>query len=495
MTLGKRRAIIDIGSNSIRLVVFGGPPRAPVALYNEKLAAELGKAVIASGRLDDTASQAALASLARFKSLVDLMHVDSLQVAATAAVRDASNGAEFLQKVCDIGLPVTLLSGDEEALASGYGVISAIPNADGIAADLGGGSLELVRVRSGEVHERTSLPLGVLRIPDIRARGKGKLARYVEKLVAEHSWLSAAHGMPLFLVGGSWRSLARVHIHATGFPLPVISNYAMEPKAGHMLVEYLDSTDRAGLRKIRGLPAGRIPMLSDAAALIAALSDTLEPSQLVICASGLREGLLFQSLTAAERADDPLVSGAQFAADQHRRFPGYGEALASWLEDLFGDESENGGENMVRLRHAACLLADLGWTSNPDFRAIAGEELALHGNWVGVTAQDRAILAMALYASFGGGGEPPELLSELVNTAELSKATTWGLAIRLAHRLGGGTADGVANNPIKIVNGALVLYVDPVLAALDNASVRRRFARLGAALKLPTRIETRPLPN
>ena len=485
MTIGKRRAIIDIGSNSIRLVVFGGAARAPVALYNEKLAAGLGKAVIANGTLDDVASHAALAALARFKALADLMHVDSLQVVATAAVRDASNGAAFLERVRALGLPAVLLSGDEEAVASGYGVISAIPYADGIAADLGGGSLELVRISNGEVHQRVSMPLGVLRIPEIRARGKGRLARDVAKRIAEHAWLAQAKGLPLYLVGGSWRSLARVHIDVTKFPLPVIANHVMEPDAGHMLVDILGQMDRAALRAIPSLPNGRIPMLSDAAALVAGLSDVLLPSKLVICASGLREGILYQSLSPAEKGQDPLIVGAQFSADQHRRFPGYGEALALWLDHLFGDE----GHHLVRLRHAACLLADTGWTSNPDFRAIAGEELALHGNWVGVTARDRAILAMALYASFGGNGEPPELLRQLASADDLAKAHIWGLAIRLAHRLSGGTADGVTQNPAQIKGGTLVLHIHSDFAALNNASVRRRFDRLGTALKLDTVVE------
>jgi exopolyphosphatase / guanosine-5'-triphosphate,3'-diphosphate pyrophosphatase len=480
VSIGKRRAIIDIGSNSIRLVVFGGPPRAPVALYNEKLSAGLGQAVISTGALDETAAKAALGALARFKALVDLMHVDSLQVAATAAVRDASNGAAFLNEVRAIGLPVELLSGDEEAVASGYGVISAIGNADGIAADLGGGSLELVRVKNGCVNERISLPLGILRVPEIRGRGTGKLARFVLRLIEDYPWLADAKNLPLYLVGGSWRSLARVHIHLTGFPLPVIANHSMLPGDARMLVEKMAGMDRAAFKQVPGLPSARIPFLSDAAALLAALSDALDPSQLVVCASGLREGLLFQSLDAEERQQDPLIAGAQFAADQQRRFPGYGEALALWLGGLFGDE----GNELDRLRHAVCLLADLGWASNPDFRAIAGEELALHGNWVGVTARDRAIMAMALYGSFGGNGEAPVLLGQLATASDLVKAQNWGIAIRLAHRLGGGSAGAVMQCPIRIADETLVLHIDPALAALDNGSVQRRLGRLATALGL-----------
>ncbi len=482
-----RRAIIDIGSNSIRLVVFGGLPRAPVALYNEKLAAGLGKAVIATGALDEGAMQAALRALARFKALVDLMHVDSLQVAATAAVRDASNGTEFLEQIRALGLPVELLSGDEEAVASGYGVISAIGNADGIAADLGGGSLELVRVRKGAVHDRVSLPLGILRVPEIRGRGVGKLGRHVQRRIDEHPWLSEAQDLPLYLVGGSWRSLARVHIHLTGFPLPVIANHVMPPADARMLVERLADMDRAAYKQVPGLPSGRIPFLSDAAALLAALTDAIKPSTLIVCASGLREGLLFQTLPDSERQQDPLIAAARFAADQHRRFPGYGEALMQWLETLFGDE----GGGLNRLRDASCLLADLGWSSNPDFRAMAGEELALHGNWVGVTARDRAIIAMALYASFGGIGIEPPLLTQLASERVLQRAQTWGLAIRLAHRLGGGAAGALEQCPLSVQDKTLVLNIAPNVSALDNASVLRRLDRLADVMGLVAQIRSK----
>ena len=348
----------------------------------------------------------------------------------------------------------------------------------------GGGSLELVRIRKGKVLDRLSLPLGILRIAEIRERGRGKLAQHVQRKIAEHAWLQEAKDLPLYLVGGSWRSLARVHIHLTGFPLPVIANHEMPATAAHMLVHVMADMDRAAFKPVPGLPAARIPFLSDSAALLAALSDALAPSKFIVCASGLREGLLFQSLSEDERGQDPLIASAQFAADQQRRFPGYGEALAVWLEGLFGNQ----GKDLNRLRTATCLLADLGWASNPDFRAIAGEELALHGNWIGVTARDRGVMAAALYASFGGGATLPELLTKLARIDDLAKAQNWGLAIRLAQRLGGGAAGAVARCPIHIAGNKLILQIDPMLAALDNVSVQRRLARLAGALGLEATI-------
>ncbi len=483
MSISNRRAIIDIGSNSIRLVVFGGAARAPVVLYNEKFAAGLGKAVIETGALDPVAVEAALTALRRFHALVQLMHVDMLQVVATAATRDASNGAAFLDAIRTIGLPVELLSGDEEATAAGYGVISALPFADGIAADLGGGSLELVRIKGGAIYERISMPLGILRVPEIIARGEGKLRKYLLKMIEPLDWLADAKSLPIYLVGGSWRSFARVHIEVTGFPLAVIGNHQIPVADIDDLAINLPNYERSFFKKIPALPSARIPMLCDSATLLAALVDILKPSYAVACASGLREGLLYQQLSDAEKHADPLIVGAQFAADQQRRFAGYGEALADWLDGLFGNDNPS----HTRLRHAACLLADLGWSSNPEFRAVSAEDMALHGNWVGVSANDRAMMAMALYASFGGNGNGPEPLEKLASPEELALARCWGLAIRLANRLSGGTAGAMLQSKLYRDGSDLILSTDVNLAALGGNAVQRRFDRLSAAMGLNAR--------
>jgi exopolyphosphatase / guanosine-5'-triphosphate,3'-diphosphate pyrophosphatase len=286
--------------------------------------------------------------------------------------------------------------------------------------------------------------------------------------------------LPLYLVGGSWRSLARVHIELTAFPLAVIGNHEIPVDDVADLVNRLPGLERSALKRIPSLPSSRIPMLYDSAAVLAALVDVLQPSHLVACASGLREGLLYQSLSDDEKQQDPLIAGARFAADQQRRFSGYGEGLALWLDRLFGVAPEY----LSRLRHAACLLADLGWASNPEFRAISAEEMALHGNWVGVSARDRAMIAMALYASFGGNGNGPEPLEQIISVDEIAMARSWGLAIRLAHRLGGGTAGALEQCALRRDEDTLYLSIDAGLAALDSVSVRRRFDRLAQALAL-----------
>jgi exopolyphosphatase / guanosine-5'-triphosphate,3'-diphosphate pyrophosphatase len=309
VTEHQRQAIVDIGSNSIRLVVFGGPPRAPVALFNEKLMAGLGRGVVAGGRLDPANVAIALKGLARFAAMLDLMQPIAVRAVATAAVRDAADGAEFLDRVRALGLPAELLDGDGEAVAAGYGVIAALPEADGLVADLGGGSLELVRVADGEVHERVSLPFGAMRVAAIRAGGTGRLRKALRKAAADHSWLGSCAGKPLYCVGGAWRTLARVQMHLSGWPLAVLGNYAFPAAAARELKLAVREMGPVALAALSGVSSARALQLDDAAALLAALTAQVAPGSVVISAFGLREGLLYQALTPAQRARDPLIDG------------------------------------------------------------------------------------------------------------------------------------------------------------------------------------------
>lgn len=476
-----RQAIIDIGSNSIRLVVFGGAPRAPVVLYNEKIMAGLGRGVVATGQLDPAAAKVALAGLARFARLTEAMELDVVDAVATAAVREARNGDEFLSQVRELGLQPRLLSGEEEARAAGYGVISGYPSARGTVADLGGGSLELVRVADGEVHESASFPLGAMRVASLRAKSRGRLRREVAAALDSLAWRGAMTGQPLYLVGGSWRALARVHMHITGFPLPVLANYRIPADDVRRLRRSLAATDLSVVAALPGIKSSRLPQLGDAGALLAELVDALQPSECVVSAFGLREGLLHERLGLAERAKDPLIEGVRYLAEGQQQVAGYAEALDRWLRQVFGDEPPE----LARLRTAVCILRGTGWASNPDFRAMGGEELALHGNWSGVTASDRAVMAMALFIGMGGTAEvAPGDLRALAPADLLARGAAWGQAIRLAQRIGGGAAPLLAETSLRCEDGALVVALPPGQAALVDATLERRAARLALALGL-----------
>ncbi len=474
----RRTAIIDIGSNSIRLVVYEGPTRLPAILFNEKVMAGLGRGLAESGAIDAEGMAAARSALARFSLLARQMEVNELRTVATAAVREASNGGELLAMAAHLGLEVELLSGEAEATASGHGVLSAIPDADGIVGDLGGGSLELVRVTDGQVGERVSFPLGVLRIAAIRDKGKGALDRYVERALAGAGWTGRGRDLPLYMVGGSWRALARLDMHQTGYPLPVIHGYALSAQTVQRLIRTLGHLPKNKLRAIPNLSGGRIATMGDAAHLLSSLVRHLGSSTCIASAYGLREGLLYGALDDATRALDPLIVATREEGRRLGRFPEHGDLLDTWIAPLFADETAE----MARLRHAACLLADVAWLANPEFRAERGLEVALHGNWVAIDAPGRAMLAQALFTCFGGGSESPDPLARVASPDMLEMAVRWGLAMRLGQRLSGGVAAPLRNTSMSLGEEAVVLHTGQGLSSLYGEAVERRHKALAGAM-------------
>jgi exopolyphosphatase / guanosine-5'-triphosphate,3'-diphosphate pyrophosphatase len=472
-----RVAIIDIGSNSIRLVVYDGPARIPAILFNEKVLAGLGRGLAKNGVLDAESMDRAFVALARFRRLAEEMRVTDLRVVATAAVREASNGHVFLDELHASGLAVELLSGEEEAAMAGYGVLAGIPEADGIVGDLGGGSLELVRVRGGKVHEQISLPLGVLRIGALRAKSARALDRALDKALDE-TWQRLGAGKPFYMVGGSWRALARLDMHLTGFPLAIVHHYRMPPEEAQRLVRVLAHIEKGKLREVAGMSSGRIPTLPDAAALLAGVGRRLGSSGYIVSAYGLREGLLHRSLPAEVQADDPLLCAVREEAALQGRFPEHGDLLNRWIAPLFGDETSGD----ARLRLAACLLADIGWRVHPEFRAERGLEAALHGNWVGIDARGRALMARALWTSFGGG-EEERTAARLLLPDEIVRADRWGLAMRLGQRLGGGVADTLLTSRLSLASDVLTLHLAAGDEMLYGEAVERRLKALATALK------------
>jgi exopolyphosphatase/guanosine-5'-triphosphate,3'-diphosphate pyrophosphatase len=470
-----RTGIIDIGSNSIRLVVYQGPPRLPAPLFNEKVMAGLGRGLAETGQLAPEALELATEALERFAALAREMEVESLRTVATAAVRDAANGHVLLDAAARIGLPVELLSGEQEAIAAGMGVLSAIPDADGIVGDLGGGSLELVRIKKGEIRDRASFPLGVLRIAALRAKGKGAIDRRVAKLVDQAGWSGKGKGLPLYLVGGSWRSLARLDMNLRRYPLPVIQHYAMSPATIGSLVRSVSHSEKGTLKAVPGISSQRAPMLNDAAALLAALLRHLKSERTIVSSFGLREGLLYEALDAETRRQDPLIVATREEGRRLGRFPEHGDLLDRWISPLFQDAPA-----MERLRRAACLLADVGWHANPEFRAERGVEIALHGNWVAVDARGRALIAQALWTSLGGGNGTPEPLNALAPIADLKRAVQWGLAMRLGQRLSGGVAGPLERSKLGEDGSLLTLHLSGSDIALYGEAVQKRHAALAA---------------
>lgn len=473
-----RTAVIDIGSNSIRLVVFDGQGRLPAFLFNEKVMVGLGARRDDDGALKDDAIADAMEILRRFRSLASAMNVTDMRAVATAAVREASNGDQFIRQLDEIGISVRLLSGEDEARLAAMGVLSAIPGAEGLVGDLGGGSLELARVADGEVKECASFPLGVLRIADLRNSGKkGALKRVIANALKSADWTAKCEGQPFYLVGGSWRALARVDMQRTKFPLPIVHHYTMQPERAAKLVRLLARIDKSKLSCVPSMASQRIPHLPNGAAILSQLVKQIGLGELVVSAYGLREGLLYERLDAETRMIDPLIAATREEGERQGRFPEHGDLLNRWIAPLFADESDTD----KRIRLAACLLADTGWRAHPEFRAERGLEMALHGNWVGIESNGRGKMAQALFTNFGGGVGVVDELVNLCSTKELEQAARWGLAMRFGQRLSGGVAKPLELSNVAVESDRLILALDKGDAELYSQPVAKRHRQLADA--------------
>lgn len=476
--------IIDIGSNSVRLVVYQGLGRVPSTMFNEKRMAGLGRGLAANGRLGKGAMDDAVAALIRFRALTDAMKLGSLRVVATAAVREAENATSFVTRVHDeCGLMIETISGAQEARGAALGVISGIPDADGVVGDLGGGSLELIRVSNGEAHEQLSLPIGALRLEAVRKQGARSLAPFIKKALDQLGWADSGKGKPFYMVGGSWRALAHLHMHMTEHDLPIVHQYEMPATAPASLVRSLARIAPAQLKMVANIAGSRLPSLPGAAMLLAATVKRLGSSGVIASGFGLREGLLFEQLPPQIRALDPLIIGARVEGARQSRFPEHGDMLFNWMGGLFATDEP---QSEQRLRHAASLLSDIAWRAHPDFRAERGVDAALHGNWVAITAAERAALALALHHCFGGPASAPvlERLGRLAPAPLLARARAWGLALRLGQRLTGGTAAALSGSRLRRASDAVILEIDRDHAGLLGETVQRRLKMLGQAMTL-----------
>lgn len=474
------RAVIDIGSNTVRLVVFNGPPRAPAELLNEKVTARLGRGLGDSGHLSEKAMQAALAALSRYAALLKLRGTRRISTVATAATRDAANGAAFLDRVAALGLSPRQLSGEEEAVTSALGVIAAFPGAKGVVADLGGGSLELIDIDAGQSQHGTSLPLGTLRLPALRSGGPAKFARRIHRILEGADW-SDRRGQPLYLVGGSFRAIARFAMHRLGWPLDDPHGFVLGPDQALAVCRAAARGKSATARgkvpaAISGLSGSRLASLPDAAALLAALVREIAPSELVFSSWGLREGVLHAGLPEAERGADPLLAGvAEFAA-RHGVERDRAALIAGWIAPVV--PASNGGAD--RLRLASAMLALAAQQVEPNLRPGTARDWALRKRWIGIDAAGRAMIAAALAGNAARAFDPA--YERLAPTERLRTAWTWGLAMRLCRRFSDGQPRVLAASALRLEGGRLVLEIAAPWHALGTDFVLKDLKMLAAAL-------------
>lgn len=484
------RAIIDIGSNSVRLVVYGGSMRAPVVVLNEKVVAQLGRDIAVTGRLPDDAMALAMRGMRRFALLLEDLEIGDVETVATAAARDAANGAEFLAQVRAAGFEPRLLSGEEEARVSAAGVIGAFPGARGVVADLGGGSLELVEIEAGASGTASSLPLGTLRLSEYRDAGDGAgnsaMCKRLCAAIAQGGW-ERTNEAPLYLVGGAWRAMAAYAMDVSENPLTDPHGFALDRDAAGALARQLERTAVEELRDNPRLSLTRAGVLPEVAVLLQALLRQLQPSEVVFSSWGLREGLLYRRLAPHQQAQDPLLAGvAHFAA--HRGAP---PQLAARVAGWTVEAVPTGAAGSERVRLAATMLALASMQIEPNLRIGLAIDWALQKRWLALDAVGRAQIAATLAAN-GNRFDLPRELARLAPPEALDEAIGWGLAIRLARRVGARSRKSLQVSRLLRDGERLVLRLQESHRDLYGIPVEKDHALLAARLGLEPGVEIVP---
>ena len=490
----ERVGVIDVGSNSVRLVVYRADGRVPILLFNEKVLCGLGRRVSTTGVLGPEAMALALATIRRFAALAGEMGVARLDIVATAAVRDATNGGELATEIQRrTGQLLRILSGDEEARLAALGVLSAMPEADGLVGDLGGGSLEVVALGPNGIGDRTSLPIGPLQLMDAVSGDRRRARTLVEDHLAKIDWLTARPGADFIAVGGAWRALAKMQMAAVNYPLAIVHNYCVDARVMRVFAERVAGCDRETLRAMPAVTKKRIASLPLAALVLAAVIARTKVARVVFSAYGLREGLLYAQLAPEVRARDPLLEECRAIAHGQGRFRDHGDELYDWIGPLFRGEPPR----LARLRQAACLLSDIAWRGRTDHRADLALAQVLDSQFVGLDHAGLALIALALYVCYGGGASSPKasVAASLLDKFGLTTARRIGLALRLGQRLSGGTAGLLRRSALVDTEHMLMLRVDAGHDHLVGEVVRRRLKALGEAFAKPTHVECSPRPT
>ena len=428
-----RIGVVDVGSNSVRMVVFDGAARSPAYFYNEKIMCALGAGVSETGNLNPKGRDRALAAMIRFKHLADGMGLSELTVVATAAVRDAQDGPAFCADVLlHTGLRIWVIDGKEEARLSAQGVLLGWPGAYGLICDIGGSSMELAEISEGRVGKRVTSNLGPLKLQGLSGGHKGRKA-HIKETVASLVEQMGAQRDRLFLVGGSWRAIARIDMHRRGYPLHVLHEYRMTPAHVSRTARYIAETDIEELRNACGISSARMILVPLAAMVLRQLVKAFKPTDIAISSYGIREGLLYEQMPQRLRDRDPLIEASRFAENKDARMPGFGKSLYDFVLPLF----KSAPETRKRLVKAACLLHDVSWRAHPDYRAEVCFDNATRANLGGLNHHERIFLGLALLHRYSNTREGTrfEELYTLVDEKTQLEAEVLGKAMRFGAML------------------------------------------------------------
>ncbi len=476
-------AVVDIGSNSVRLVVYDGLRRSPTPVFNEKILCGLGKGVAITGKLAEGGIVRALAALRRFRALSKQIGVKQVFAVATAAAREAENGQAFIESAEEaIGVGINILTGKEEARYAALGVIAGIPEADGIVGDLGGGSLELIDVQDGKLRDGITLPLGPLRLIDMSGGSMKRAKDIVDEYLEKAKLLENMKDRSFYAVGGTWRNLARLHMAQNKYPLHVLHHYSMTRQQASSVADLVSGLSASSLRNVREVSRSRSDTLPFGALVLHRLLLKCKATDVVASVYGVREGLLYSKLPRRKMQSDALLSSCWDFARRYARSPEHELELCDWTDQIFGVSGIKEAELEKRLRYAACLLADIGWRAHPDYRAERSLGMISQAAFVGIDHPGRVFLALTIFYRYEGVDMGDGLVN-LLDDSHISRAHLLSSIFRLAYILSAAMPGMLPKIGLRMAEGkTLQLALPKKLQDLMGERVEKRLAGLAAEM-------------
>lgn len=472
----RRFAVLDIGSNSVRMIVYE-QGRSALPLYNEKASCSLGKNIGKTGDLYQKGMQEAVLLLQRFAALAKQMKVSKTTAVATAAVRYAKNGKDFVALVKKkTGIKIRVISGKEEAQLSAEGMISAFPSADGIMGDMGGGSMELVGLHRGKIKKRISLPFGPLSLIDLGLPLRTLKIRIGLDL-REQGWLRAAgRGKTFYAVGGVFRAMARLHMELSGYPLHVVHHYKIDRAP---LLKFLRQCAAKKLQKRAqkiGIAKNRIAALPYAATVLLALFELVPFKTICFSTYGLREGVAKwqEKSKARDLNNDLLLETCRALALRSARFGLIGGEVYEFLAPLWKDLPKD----TQRLFEAACWISDIGWADHPEERAKQIFHRILHAPLLAVDHEGRCFIALCCYSRYAGNAQQLGGILNILNKPAQQLAIRLGAGLRFADTLCGGAPGVLPKTKLSISPRSLTLHVAKSMPVGGGEELPKRFETL-----------------
>ena len=371
-------------------------------------------------------------------------------------------------------------------------MIAGFHEPDGIVGDMGGGSLELVDVRGAAVGEGITMPLGGLALQDVSG-GSLKKAQKIVRAALERApeYLENLHGRTFYAVGGTWRALARLHQAARDYPLHVMHGYLINPEDGLDFLHLVEEADTKTLKDIESVSEARRPLLAYGSIVLEEIIRLGAPKEVAISAYGVREGLLFDRLDPQTRGLDPLLSAAGDLNLLRSRSPRHGEELWDWTDAFIGSLGLPETETERRLRHAACLLADIGWRAHPDYRGEQSLNLIAYGAFAGLDHPGRAYLALSIF--FRHEGLSPDKVGSRIKALAgprlMERARLLAALMRVAYPVSVAMEGVLPQAPLVPRGNRVVLRLPAGMEPLANERLNGRLRALGKLLNMEPAIE------